>query len=165
MRIGIYPGTFDPITNGHVDIIKRASKLFDKLYVCVAHNIQKETFFTEAQRLTMVKAACEEYKNIEVIASSDLIVNIAKKLHCDAIVRGLRAVSDFEYEFAYAAGNEYLDNSIEMVFLMASSNTSFISSSAIKEFRYHDVDVSKLVPKIVVEYFSIRERELNIIKK
>ena len=164
MRSVIYPGSFDPVTNGHIDIIKRCAKLFDKIYVCVAKNISKTSFFTHQQRLLMVKEACKDIPNVEVIISEDLIVNVAKKLNCSAIVRGLRAVTDFEYEFALAAGNEYLDKSIEMVFLMASPGKSFISSSSIKEFRYHNVDISGLVPPIVIEQFAIREKELKIKK-
>ena len=134
MRKAIYPGSFDPITNGHIDIILRASKLFDKLYVCVAKNLNKTPYFTLEERLNMVKVALKDIPNVEVIATDKLIVSVAKELNAIAIVRGLRAVTDFEYEFQLAAGNEYIDNNIEMVFLMASLNKSFISSSSIKEF-------------------------------
>ena len=129
MRKAIYPGSFDPITNGHIDIILRASKLFDKLYVCVAKNLNKTPYFTLEERLNMVKVALKDIPNVEVIAADKLIVSVAKELNAIAIVRGLRAVTDFEYEFQLAAGNEYIDNNIEMVFLMASLNKSFISSS------------------------------------
>ena len=128
MRKAIYPGSFDPITNGHIDIILRASKLFDKLYVCVAKNLNKTPYFTLEERLNMVKVALKDMPNVEVIATDKLIVSVAKELNAIAIVRGLRAVTDFEYEFQLAAGNEYIDNNIEMVFLMASLNKSFISS-------------------------------------
>lgn len=158
MKKAIYPGSFDPITNGHLDIIKRASKLFDKVYVCVAKNLNKKTFFTDEERLEMVKESVKSFKNVEVIATDKLIVNVAKELNATAIVRGLRAVTDFEYEFQLAAGNEFLDNEIEMVFLMASLNKSFISSSSIKEFASYDVDISNLVPNIVVEYFNQKKK-------
>lgn len=159
MRKAIYPGSFDPITNGHIDIILRASKLFDKLYVCVAKNLNKVPYFTFEERLNMVKIALKDIPNVEVIATDKLIVSVAKELNAIAIVRGLRAVTDFEYEFQLAAGNEYIDNNIEMVFLMASLNKSFISSSSIKEFYSYNVDITKLVPHIVVEEFN--KKRLN----
>ena len=159
MRKAIYPGSFDPITNGHIDIILRASKLFDKLYVCVAKNLNKAPYFTLEERLNMVKVALKDMPNVEVIATDKLIVSVAKELNAIAIVRGLRAVTDFEYEFQLAAGNEHIDNNIEMVFLMASLNKSFISSSSIKEFYSYNVDITKLVPPIVVEEFN--KKKLN----
>ena len=159
MRKAIYPGSFDPITNGHIDIILRASKLFDKLYVCVAKNLNKTPYFTLEERLNMVKVALKDIPNVEVIAADKLIVSVAKELNAIAIVRGLRAVTDFDYEFQLAAGYEYIDNNIEMVFLMASLNKSFISSSSIKEFYSYNVDITKLVPPIVVEEFN--KKKLN----
>ena len=129
MKIAIYPGSFDPITNGHLDIILRASKLFDKIYVCIAKNSSKQSFFSSEERVKMVEIATQDFENVEVISTDDLIVNVAKKLNATAIVRGLRAVTDFEYEFQLAAANEYIDQNIEMVFLMASLSKSFISSS------------------------------------
>ena len=160
MRNAIYPGSFDPITNGHIDIVLRASKLFDKLYVCVAKNLNKAPYFNIDERLKMVKEALKDIPNVEVIATDKLIVSIAKELNAVAIVRGLRAVTDFEYEFQLAAGNEYIDNNIEMVFLMASLNKSFISSSSIKEFYSYNVDITNLVPPVVVKEFK-RNRNRN----
>ena len=154
MKSVIYPGSFDPITNGHIDIIERVSNLFDKVYVCVANNINKKTFFSLEERVHMCKEACKKYKNIEVISTDALIVSKAKELKCEAIVRGLRAVTDFEYEFQLAAGNEYLDKDIETIFLMASSGKGFISSSYIKEFQKHGVNIEGLVPPVVVEMFK-----------
>ena len=154
MKSVIYPGSFDPITNGHLDIIERVSNLFDKVYVCVADNINKKTYFTAEERVLMVKEACKNFENIEVISTSSLIVTKAKELKCEAIVRGLRAVTDFEYEFQLAAGNEYLDKDIETIFLMASTGKGFISSSYIKEFQKHGVNIEELVPPIVVEMFK-----------
>ena len=154
MKKAIYPGSFDPITNGHLDIISRACKLFDKVYVCVANNLNKKTFFTDEERYLMVLEATKNFPNVEVISTDKLIVQIAKDLSATAIVRGLRAVTDFEYEFQLAAGNEFLDSEIEMVFLMASLNKSFISSSSIKEFASYGVDISNLVPNVVVEQFK-----------
>lgn len=158
MKKAIYPGSFDPITNGHLDIISRACKLFDKVYVCIAKNINKKTYFNDEERLLMVKEATKDFPNVEVIMTDNLVVNVAKQLSATAIVRGLRAVTDFEYEFQLAAGNEYLDSEIEMVFLMASLKKSFISSSSIKEFASYGVDISNLVPKIVVEQFKNKNK-------
>ena len=158
MKTVIYPGSFDPITNGHLDIIERASKLFDKVYVCVAKNLNKKTFFTDQERIEMVQESVKHFSNVEVISTDQLIVNVAKELKATAIVRGLRAVTDFEYEFQLAAGNEFLDNEIEMVFLMASLNKSFISSSSIKEFFSFNVDISNLVPEVVVKYFNQKNK-------
>ena len=158
MKKAIYPGSFDPITNGHLDIIARACKLFDKVYVCVAKNLNKKTFFTDQERIEMVQESVKQFSNVEVISTDKLIVNVAKELNATAIVRGLRAVTDFEYEFQLAAGNEFLDNEIEMVFLMASLNKSFISSSSIKEFFSFNVDISNLVPEVVVKYFNQKNK-------
>ena len=158
MKKAVYPGSFDPITNGHLDIIARACKLFDKVYVCVAKNLNKKTFFTDQERIEMVQESVKQFSNVEVISTDKLIVNVAKELNATAIVRGLRAVTDFEYEFQLAAGNEFLDNEIEMVFLMASLNKSFISSSSIKEFFSFNVDISNLVPEVVVKYFNQKNK-------
>lgn len=107
----------------------------------------------------MVKIATQDFENVEVISTDDLIVNVAKKLNATAIVRGLRAVTDFEYEFQLAAANEYIDQNIEMVFLMASLSKSFISSSSIKEFFTYNVDVSSLVPNIVIEMYNSKKKK------
>ena len=154
MKIAIYPGSFDPVTNGHLDIIRRAAKVFDKLFVCVAINPGKKYFFTIDERIHMMKEACSSFDNVEVVFTSDLIVRKAKELGANVIVRGLRAVTDFEFEFQLAAANEYADSSIETVFMMASTGKGFISSSTIKEFYKSNVDISPLVPHSVVEMFK-----------
>ena len=154
MKKAIYPGSFDPLTNGHFDIIKRASEVFDKLYVCVADNPNKKYFFTTEERLEMAKESCKDLPNVEVVYTSGVVVNKAEELGCKVIVRGLRAVTDFEFEFQLAAANEFIDPNIETMFLMASSGKGFISSSYVKEFFLNGVDVSPLVPEAVVKYFS-----------
>lgn len=151
MKVALYPGSFDPITNGHVDIIKRAIKMFDKVYVCVANNPDKKYTFSKLERVNLVKKSVEEIENVEVIYTENLVVNAAKEVGASVIVRGLRAVTDFEFEFQFAAANAYIDKEIEMIFLMTSLGYEFISSSNVKEFVSKNVDVSPLVPNCVVE--------------
>lgn len=154
MKKAIYPGSFDPLTNGHLDIIKRASEAFDKLYVCVADNSAKKYYFSTEERIEMVKKTCEDLPNVEVIYTSGVVVKKAEELGCKVIIRGLRAVTDFEFEFQLAAANEFINPNIDTMFLMASSGKGFISSSYVKEFFNNGVDVSPLVPKVVATYFS-----------
>ena len=151
MRIGLYPGTFDPITNGHLDIIKRGSTLFDKLYILVANNINKKTMFTVEERMNMIKEATKDIDNIEVVTSDLLTVEYAKSINAVAMVRGLRMVSDFEYELQLATTNEFIDPEIDMVFFMTHLENTFISSSTVKELFDQNVDISRLVPKQVIK--------------
>ena len=144
MKIAIYPGSFDPITNGHLDIIVRASKIFDKVIVLVAVNKMKKSRFTDEEKQLMIKEATKNLSNVEVDSYEGLSVEYAKLKGACALIRGLRVVSDFEYEWSYAAANEYIDSSIEMVFFMAHKETSFISSSTINELYDEGVDISPL---------------------
>lgn len=154
MKKAVYPGSFDPLTNGHLDIITRASKIFDKIYVVIADNPMKKYFFTAEERIEMAKKSCEHIPNVEVVYTDGVVVNKAEELGCKVIVRGLRAVTDFEFEFQLAAANEYINNNIETMFLMASSGKGFISSSYVKDFYFNKVDISPLVPNCVLEYFK-----------
>lgn len=147
----IYAGTFDPVTNGHLDIIERASKMYDKLYVTIFDNPNKKTLFTVDERLNFLKQATAHFDNVIVDASHDLAVEYAKKKNAKVLVRGLRATMDFEYELQLAFSNQYLDDSIEMVFLMTRPNHSFISSSTIKEIALHHHSVDDLVPNCVAK--------------
>ena len=156
MKKAIYPGSFDPLTNGHLDIIKRASDVFDKVYVCVADNPMKKYFFTTEERIEMAKKTCEHIPNVEVIYTDGVVVNKAYELGCKVIVRGLRAVTDFEFEFQLAAANEFINDEIETMFLMASSGKGFISSSYVKDFYLNNVDISSLVPEAVLKCFKKR---------
>lgn len=158
MKIGIYPGSFDPVTNGHMDIINRAVKLFDKLYVCVAINPSKKAFFTTEEKILMLKEATKDMKNVEVVSTTGLVVQKAKELGANAIIRGLRAVTDFEFEFQLAAANEHIDPTVEMVFLMTSTGKGFISSSNVKDFFYANIDISSLVPEIVVKMLKSKQK-------
>jgi pantetheine-phosphate adenylyltransferase len=154
MKKAVYPGSFDPITNGHLDIIIRASNVFDKLYVIVADNPNKKYFFTVEERVEMARKACENIENVEIIYTDGIVVNKAEELGCKVIVRGLRAVTDFEFELQLAAANEYINPNIETMFLMAAEGKGFISSSYVKDFYLSKVNIDQLVPKIVLDYFK-----------
>ena len=147
MKIGVYPGSFDPITNGHIDIIDRARKLFDKVYVAVIRNPDKEPAFSILDRIEMVKAALKGKKGIEVDSFDGLLVQYVKKVKAHAIIRGLRAVSDFDYEFQMALTNRKMDSTIETVFLMTDYKFSYLSSSFVKQIARLGGDVSSFVPK------------------
>ena len=151
MRIAVYPGSFDPITNGHLDILHRACRVFDKVIVLVAVNPNKKSNFNSEERVAMIKEATKDIKNVEVFADSGLTVKFAKEHGATHLIRGLRAVSDFEYEFQLASANEFVDSSIDMVFFMAQGDKTFISSSAIMEMARSGVDVSSLVPESVLK--------------
>lgn len=149
MKIGVYPGTFDPITNGHLDIIKRAHQLFDKLYIVVPLNMSKSALFTTEERVTLIKNVLKDFDDIEVVATDKLTVEFASSVNATAMVRGLRMVSDFDYELQLATINKKLNNKIETVFIMSSHEYSFLSSSAVKEIAKFKGDVSQFVPEIV----------------
>ena len=151
MKIAVYPGSFDPITNGHLDILNRACKVFDKVIVLVAHNPAKHSNFTPEERVEMIEETVKGNEQIEVYSDTGLTVEFAKKHKATHLIRGLRAVSDFEYEFQLASANEFVDPSIDMVFFMARGDKTFISSSAILEMHHSGVDVSSLVPASVAK--------------
>ena len=151
MKIAIYPGSFDPFTNGHLDILERASSAFDKIIVLVAVNPNKKTTFTPQERVDVLKECLKDMKNVEVDSWDGLTVDYAKKAGAKHIIRGLRAVTDFEYEFQLASANRFASKDVDMVFFMASSEHSFVSSSVVKELRQNGVDVSSLVPTPVMK--------------
>lgn len=148
-QIAVYPGTFDPVTNGHLDIIERASKMYDTLYVTIFDHPSKKRTFSVTERLALLKEATKDLDNVIVDYSSVLTVEYAKEKGANILVRGLRAAMDFEYELQLAFSNQYLDPSIEMVFLMTRMNHTFISSSTVKEMASHHHSVAGLVPKCV----------------
>lgn len=149
MRVAIYPGSFDPITNGHLDVLKRSLEVFDKVIVLVAVNPDKKSYFTPEEKVEMIKEAVKGLDNVEVDYSTGLTVEYAKKHNAKHLIRGLRAVTDFEYEFQLAVANEFADSDIDMVFFMSRSETSYISSSMIMELYKNGVDISTLVPNSV----------------
>ena len=150
MRIAIYPGSFDPITNGHLDILKRALKIFDKVIVLVAVNPNKQSRFSVKDRIAMIQESVKGL-NVEVDSTEGLTVEYAKSHGATALIRGLRAVTDFEYEFQLASANDFIDSSIESVFLMSKNDKSFINSSMIIELHDKGIDVSALVPEPVLK--------------
>ncbi len=149
MRIGIYPGSFDPLTNGHLDITERAKKLCDKLIVAIARNSAKNALFSVAERLEFLKKCCSCGDDTEVVAFEGLLVDFCRRMGVTLIVRGLRAIVDFEYEYAIALMNKKLAPDIETVFLMSKSEYSFISSNIVKEVASYGGDITSLVPQFV----------------
>ena len=151
MKVAIYPGSFDPITNGHLEILKRALNIFDKVIVLVAVNDQKKSRFSVEDRVAMIKEAVEGDPRVVVDSSKGLTVEYAKEHGAQHLIRGLRAVTDFEYEFSLASANDFIDSSIDTVFLMSKAEKSFINSSMIMELYQSGVDVSSLVPPSVIK--------------
>jgi len=151
MRTVIYPGSFDPLTNGHLDVIQRAGKLFDRVIVAVAQNESKNPLFTLAERLEMVSKCVGHLPNVETDAFDGLLVNYVEQRGAQAIVRGLRAVSDFEFEFQLALMNRKLNERIETIFMMPKDTYTFLSSRIVKEIARLGGDVSSFVPGQVRE--------------
>lgn len=147
----IYPGTFDPVTNGHIDLITRAAKIFPEITVAVASNRSKRPFFSLEERIAFVQDAVKNLPGVSVVGFDNLLVNFAHEQGATIILRGLRAVSDFEYEFQLAGMNRKLSKEIETMFLTPSENLMFISSTLVREIAVLGGDVSEFVTKIVVE--------------
>jgi len=146
MRTVIYPGSFDPLTNGHLDVIQRASKLFDRVVVAVARNESKHPLFTLEERKTMVRRAIRHLPNVEADAFTGLLIQYAERKRAQAVIRGLRAVSDFEFEFQLALMNRKLNERIETIFMMPKDTYTFLSSRIVKEIASLGGDVSAFVP-------------------
>ena len=149
MKIAVYPGSFDPITNGHMDVLQRALSVYDKVIVLVAINPNKKGRFTIEDRVEMIKEAVKDIPNVEVDSYKGLTVNYAKRVGAKSLIRGLRAVTDFEYEYQLASANNIADPDVDMVFFMSRGETSSLTSSAIMELYYNGVDISHLVPESV----------------
>ncbi|MFA5008538.1 MAG: pantetheine-phosphate adenylyltransferase [Candidatus Omnitrophota bacterium] len=151
MKTAIYPGTFDPITNGHIDIIKRASYIFDNVIVAVVKNPSKDTFFSYSERLRMVSSVTRAMKGVRTEGFDGLVVDFAKKKKAKVIVRGLRMISDFEYEFQMALTNRSLSKSIETIFLMPHPYYSYISSRLIKEAAFLGANLKQFLPRVALK--------------
>ena len=150
MKIAIYPGSFDPITNGHLEILKRALNIFDRVIVLVAVNSEKNPRFSPEERVAMIKESINDDR-VDVDFYDGLTVEYAKKHGANHLIRGLRAVTDFEYEFSLASANDFVDSSIDTVFLMSNAEKSFINSSMIIGLHQKGIDVSSLVPPAVIK--------------
>jgi pantetheine-phosphate adenylyltransferase len=146
MRTAIYPGSFDPLTNGHLDVIQRAAKLFDRVIVAVAQNDTKQPLFTLAERLALVRAAIKHLPHVEADSFDGLLIEYAARQKAQAVVRGLRAVSDFEFEFQLALMNRKLNENVEAIFMMPKDTYTFLSSRIVKEIARLGGDVSSFVP-------------------
>ena len=151
MKNAIYPGSFDPVTLGHLDIIRRASEVFDKVVVGVLKNQTKTPLFDFEERVDMIREVVKDYPNVEVVSFQGLLIEFTKKMHADVIVRGIRAVSDFEYELMMAQTNKQLHPDVETMFFATSAKYSFLSSSTVRELAMFDGDISPFVPNYVRE--------------
>ena len=154
--IAVYPGSFDPITNGHLDLIQRALKVFDRIIVAVATNTFKQSLFTIEERMEMIRESLADYPMVSIDSFQGLLVNYARGQKARAILRGLRAVTDFEYEFQLAMMNRRLEPAIETVFLMTGLRWVFLSSSILKEAAVHGGDIEGMVPENV--FRKLREK-------
>lgn len=151
MRTAVYPGSFDPVTNGHLDIIERASRLYDRLVIGVLDNSSKSPVFPAAERAQMLSDVTKHLKNVEVDTFSGLLVDFASAKKAEVIVKGLRTVADFEYEFQMALLNKALNSQYETVFMMTDTKYSYISSSMVKEVAKYHGDLTGFVPQILID--------------
>lgn len=156
----IYPGTFDPVTNGHLDIIERASKLFDSVIITIAVNSSKKPLFTKDERMDMIKNVTKKFKNVSVDVFDGLLVSYAKKKKAAVIIRGLRAISDFDYEFQIALTNRKLEPEVNTIFLMPSEKYSFLNSSLVRELASFKADVKQFVPDYVFKKLKEKYKKI-----
>jgi pantetheine-phosphate adenylyltransferase len=159
MKIAIYPGTFDPVTNGHIDILERALNLFDKVIITIAGNTAKNPLFTEKERITLLRQVTKRYKNVEVDSFEGLLVEYVQKRNAISVVRGLRAMTDFEYELQMALMNRKLDEKMETVFLMPNEKYTYLSSNFVREISRLGGDVSKFVPPVVLKALQQKNKK------
>lgn len=156
MKVAVYPGSFDPVTKGHLDILKNAADIFDKVIIAVAHNSGKRSFLPVEKRVELIKKSLGHIENAEVDSFEGLTIEYAKKQGAQVLIRGLRAVSDFEYEMQLSQTNSALCSDVKTVFLITKPEYNFISSSTIKEILNNGGDISKFVPEPVYEYLVNR---------
>ncbi len=157
-RIAIYPGSFDPLTNGHVDIIERGARIFDAIIVAILANVEKTPLFSENERISIIRGVFKAHKNVQVEAFSGLLVDYAQLKKATVLVRGLRAVSDFEYEFQMALMNRHLAPGLETVFMMPDEKYTYISSRLIKEVFTLGGEITGLVPPVVEEKLRAKQK-------
>lgn len=148
-KIAIYPGTFDPITNGHIDLVERATQIFDSVIIAVSNNPRKSPLFDIDERMEIVQTAVKDIEHVSVESFNDLLVKFVRRKKARFVIRGLRAVSDFEYEFQLASANRRLDDTVETIFLTPSEANYFISSSLVREISHYEGNVSSFVPASV----------------
>jgi pantetheine-phosphate adenylyltransferase len=160
-RIAVYPGTFDPVTNGHVYILQRSLKIFDRVIVAIAENVRKSPLFSIAERRAMIASAVASDPRVEVDAFSGLLMHYVRNQQATAVIRGLRALADFEYEFQAAHMNRHLAPEVETVFLMTSEESFYVSSSLVKEVALMGGDVSRMVPPSVAASLARKFQELQ----
>ena len=156
MKIAIYPGSFDPITKGHLDVLETSAKIFDKVIIAVAKNSEKNSFLSVQERVELIKASSKHLVNVEVDSFEGLTIEYAKKRGAEILIRGLRAVSDFEYEMQLSQTNSVLAGEIQTVFLITKPENSFISSSTVREILANNGDISKFVPNEVNDFLINR---------
>jgi pantetheine-phosphate adenylyltransferase len=154
MKKVIYPGSFDPVTNGHIDLVERAGRMFDLVYVAVVASPSESTLFSLEQRQMMLQASCKKLKNVRVLSFDGLLVDFAKNLGVKGIIRGIRAISDFDYEFQMALTNRRMSPDIETIFMMPSENYSYLSSSLVREIAQLGGNLEGLVPAVVRQMFK-----------
>lgn len=160
-KIAICPGSFDPVTFGHLDIIQRAADVFSEVYVVVLNNSDKNSLFTVEERMNLIREATAHMPNVKVDSYQGLTVDYAESVSASAIIRGLRAVSDFEYEMKITSMNRLLDNKVETFFIMTRNQYSFLSSSIVKEVAKYDGDISELVPEVVAKAMKDKFSSMN----
>lgn len=146
MRVAVYPGSFDPVTNGHIDIVEKSSRLFDKVIIAVVHNVTKKALFTLDERVALIKDSTKHLENVEVDCFSGLLANFLREKNAGAIIRGLRSMSDFEYEMQMAMMNKRIIPEVDTIFIIADTEYVFVSSSGVKEAALLGGDVSSMVP-------------------
>ena len=161
MKIAIYPGSFDPITSGHLNIIRRAANIFDKLIVCVMVNSTKSPLFTQQERVQLIRDVVSDIPNVEVDSSCELLAEYAKKKGSCVIVKGLRAGSDFENEFSMSIVNHKINPNLDTMFLTAEHQYMYLSSSTVKELAGYDVDLSEFLPEQIIPVFKQRIAEVR----
>ena len=161
MKVAIYPGSFDPITSGHLNIIRRAAHIFDRLIVCVMSNSTKNPLFSKAERVEMIQKVVSDIPNVEVDSSNELLAEYAKRKGSCVIVKGLRAGSDFENEFQMALINHKINPNLDTMFLTAEHQYMYLSSSTVKELGNYDVDLSDFLPEQIIPVFKQRIADIR----